>query len=78
MIKSYIKIAVRNLKRNISISLINVCGLALGIATCLLISLYITDELSYDRYNKQADRIVRVVFKGNVKGGDIKEACRDA
>lgn len=74
MIKSYIKIAVRNLKRNISISLINVCGLALGIATCLLISLYITDELSYDRYNKQADRIVRVVFKGNVKGGDIKEA----
>lgn len=74
MIKSYIKIAIRNLKRNISISLINVCGLALGIATCLLISLYITDELSFDRFNKQADRIVRVVFKGNVKGGDIKEA----
>lgn len=74
MIKSYIKIAIRNLKRNISISLINVSGLALGIATCLLISLYITDELSYDRFNKQADRIVRVVFKGKVKGGDIKEA----
>lgn len=74
MIKSYIKIAIRNLKRNISISLINVCGLALGIATCLLISLYITDELSFDRFNKQSDRVVRVVFKGKVKGGDIKES----
>nr|WP_315402100.1 ABC transporter permease [uncultured Sphingobacterium sp.] len=74
MIKSYIKIAVRNLKRNITISFINICGLALGIATCLLIGLYITDELSYDRFNNQADRIVRVVFKGKVKGGDIKES----
>ena len=74
MIKSYIKIAVRNLKRNITISLINICGLALGIATCLLISLYITDELSYARFNNHADRIVRVVFKGKVKGGDLKEA----
>jgi len=74
MIKSYIKIALRNLKRNSAISFINICGLALGIATCLLISLYIIDELSYDRFNSQADRIVRVVFKGKVKGGDIKES----
>lgn len=74
MIKNTLKIAWRNLTRNLSTSLINIAGLSLGIATCLLIGLYVTDEYSFDRFHENADRIVRVVFKGTVKGGTMKEA----
>ncbi|WON95446.1 ABC transporter permease [Sphingobacterium sp. UGAL515B_05] len=74
MIKNNLKIAWRNLIRNFSTSFINIAGLAVGIATCLLISLYVIDEFSFDRYNEHADRIVRVVFRGTVKGGTINEA----
>ena len=74
MIKNYFKIAVRNLWRHKSFSVINISGLALGIATCLLIILYVQNELSYDRFNKKADQIVRVIFRGKMNGGEIKEA----
>jgi putative ABC transport system permease protein len=60
MLQNYIKTAVRNLLRNKFYSFINISGLAIGLATCLLIWLYVTDELSYDRYNLHADRIYRV------------------
>jgi len=74
MFKNYFKIAVRTLWRSKGFTAINVCGLALGIATCLLIVLYLQHELSYDRYNEKADRMVRVVFRGKMQGADIKEA----
>ncbi|QJW91468.1 FtsX-like permease family protein [Spirosoma taeanense] len=74
MVRNYIKIAWRNLVRNRAFSAINIAGLALGLATCLLISLYVLDELSYDRFNEKADRIVRVVFRGATEGGKINEA----
>lgn len=74
MIKHNFIIAWRNLSKNKSTTLINVIGLALGIATCLMISIYVWDEYSFDRYNKNADRIERVVFRGTVKGGQINEA----
>jgi len=60
MLRNYIKTAVRNLLRNKFYSFINIGGLAVGLATCLLIWLYVSDELSYDRYNLHADRIYRV------------------
>lgn len=60
MIKNYIKIAFRNLLRNRSYTAINIFGLALGLATCLLIVGYVIDELSYDRLNKNIDRIFRI------------------
>src|SRR5580693_6268540 len=60
MIKNYIKTAFRSLMKNKGFTLINVFGLALGLATCLLIVFYVFDELSYDRYNVNADRIYRV------------------
>ncbi len=60
MLKNYLKTAIRNLLRNKFYSFINICGLAVGLATCLLIWLYVSDELSYDRYNLHADRIYRV------------------
>lgn len=74
MLKNYLKIAWRNLIRNRTISMINITGLGMGIATCLLIGLYVLDELAYDRFNQKADRIARVVFKGIVQGGVINEA----
>lgn len=60
MLGNYLKLALRNLKKNKSFSAINVLGLAIGIATCLLITLYVLDELSYDRQNIKAGRIYRV------------------
>lgn len=60
MLKNYFKIALRSLLRHKATSFINIFGLAVGIASCLLILLFVQDELSYDRYNKDADRIYRI------------------
>jgi putative ABC transport system permease protein len=49
-------------------------GLALGIASCLIIMLFVVDELSYDKFNVKADEIVRVVFKAEIEGEDVREA----
>jgi putative ABC transport system permease protein len=69
MIKNYLKIAWRNLLKNKTFSLINIAGLASGLACFILIALYVADELSYDRYNEKASRIYRInsdiVFGGN-------------
>jgi putative ABC transport system permease protein len=62
MFKSYFIVGWRNLLRNRTHSFINIGGLAIGVACCLLIGLYILDELSYDRYHTNADRIQRVVM----------------
>ncbi len=61
MLKNYLKIALRNLLKHKAYSFINIAGLAVGLACCLLISLYVRDELSYDRYHAKADRIFKVV-----------------
>ncbi|HEX5153751.1 MAG TPA: ABC transporter permease [Parafilimonas sp.] len=68
MFKNYFKTAWRNLWKNKFFSFINVCGLAIGIATCLLIILYVLEELSYDKYNINAGRIYRI--NNDVKFGD--------
>src|SRR5687768_10008141 len=68
MFRNYLKIALRNLKKNKSFSAINILGLAIGIATCLLITLYVLDELSYDQHNEKADRIYRVNSEINFGG----------
>ena len=60
MIKNYLKIAFRNLWKNKGFSAINIAGLAIGLATCLLMLFYVTDELSYDKFNDKAGRIYRV------------------
>ncbi len=60
MLKNYLKIAIRNLLRFKTSSFINVAGLAIGVACCLLILLYIQNELSYDRFYKNADLIFRI------------------
>jgi putative ABC transport system permease protein len=57
---NYLKTAWRNLLKNKGFTALNGLGLTLGIATCLLIVFYVFDELSYDRYNENADRIYRI------------------
>ncbi|MEO8765382.1 MAG: ABC transporter permease [Ginsengibacter sp.] len=60
MFRYYLRVALRNLWKNKAFSAINIVGLAAGLAVCLLIVLYVFDELSYDKYNENADRIYRV------------------
>jgi putative ABC transport system permease protein len=73
MLKSYFKIGLRNLWRNKGFSAITILGLAVGLATCLLITLFVTDELSYDRYNKKADRIYRIDADFLLNGNAFQE-----
>ena len=63
MFKNYFKIAIRNMFRNKLYSLINLTGLAIGLAACLMIWLWVQDELSYDRFHTNAERIYRVERK---------------
>jgi putative ABC transport system permease protein len=74
MLSNYFKIAFRNLWRNKAFSAINIFGLAIGIATCLVILMFVQNELSYDRFNKKADRTARIIFVGEVQGEKMKEA----
>ena len=60
MFRNYFKIAFRNLVKNKFYTSINILGLAFGLATCLLILLYVIDEQNFDRYNENAKRIYRV------------------
>ncbi|MBK5279690.1 MAG: ABC transporter permease [Bacteroidia bacterium] len=78
MFKSYFTIGWRNLVKNKGMFAINITGLALGIATCLIILLFVVDELSFDRYNEKADQIVRVVLRGKLNGEIVKEAVTPA
>ncbi len=78
MFKNYLKTAFRNLAKNKGFTFINVFGLALGLATCMLIVFYVFDELSYDRFNVKADRIYRVnndiKFGGNASSYAVSPA----
>ncbi|RYG50720.1 MAG: FtsX-like permease family protein, partial [Chitinophagaceae bacterium] len=65
MIKNYLKIAWRNLKKNIGYSAINIAGLAVGMAVALLIGLWIYDEVSFDRYHKNHSRVGQVLATQN-------------
>ncbi|MBS1596929.1 MAG: ABC transporter permease [Bacteroidetes bacterium] len=69
MLKNYLKIALRNLRKYKFISFINLFGLTVGLTCCLLIVTYILNELSYDRFNENASRIYRVTRSFNTADG---------
>src|SRR5262245_52402906 len=68
MFRNYFRIAVRQLKKQKMYSVVKIGGFALSIAACILIALYINDELSYDKSYPDANRIYRVIGVYNNKG----------
>ena len=86
MLRNHLKIAYRNFIRNKLYSFINVFGLAIGLSICMIISLWVLRELSYDRFHEKANRIYRVereLFRDNlyqrwpITGGLYKQALID-
>jgi len=74
MLKNYFKIAFRNIIRHKAFSAINISGLAIGMASSILILLWVQNELSYDRFHKTADRLYRITCSA----GDFKAAVNCA
>jgi putative ABC transport system permease protein len=75
MLKNYFKIAWRNLVKNKTFSIINILGLTIGLASFILISLYIFDEVTFDSFHKNAGDIYRVVEdKTTPEGKETKTA----
>ncbi|AQG81072.1 ABC transporter permease [Spirosoma montaniterrae] len=70
MFRNYLKIALRTLRKQRGLTFINIFGLALGMACCLLIMLYVADELSYDRFHTKADRTYRLSLDVKFTGID--------
>ena len=68
MIKNYLTVAIRNIARNKTFSAINILGLAIGMACCILILLYVQDELSYDQHHEHAHRIYRLAEEVHIAG----------
>ncbi len=78
MFKNYIKIAFRNMMKQKTFAFINLFGLTTGLACFLLIGLYIFDELTYDRFHKDADSIYRVVESKTSKEGKESKVASTA
>jgi hypothetical protein len=65
MIKNYFKIALRNIRRHSNFSILNISGMAIGMASAILILLWVQDEISYDRHFENADNLYRIIRSGN-------------
>jgi len=78
MFRNYLAIAIRNLLKHKGYSAINVMGLAIGMASCVLIMLYIQDELNYDQHHKKKDRIYRLVDSATIAGRYLGEVLQAA
>src|SRR6478736_3676094 len=74
MIKNYFKIALRNILRHKAYSILNIAGLAIGMACSILILLWVQNELSYDRFNTNAEQLYRLTCNA----GDFKAAVSPA
>lgn len=74
MLINYLKIILRNIRKQKGFSFINIAGLAVGMACCMVIFLYVASELTYDRYHDDADRIYRVAMWWKVPAGEFQSA----
>ena len=75
MFFNYLKTSVRNLLRYKGYSLINIIGMTLGLASSILILLFVLDELSFDKFNKDSDRIYRISVQAKIQGPEIRAAA---
>jgi putative ABC transport system permease protein len=71
MFKNYLKIAFRNLQKQKLYSLINITGLAVGLAVCMMIMLYVTHEMTYDRFHANAKRIYKLQASVKIGGNTM-------
>jgi len=78
MVNNYFKVAVRNIFKHKAFSLINILGLSIGIACSVLILLFVTHELSYDRFHEKADRIHRIAVRASIGNTKIRQTYSSA
>lgn len=71
MFQNYFKVALRNILKHKFYSILNISGLAFGLTACLLIGLYIFDELSFDKFHKDSENIYCVALHGKIAGQEI-------
>jgi len=78
MVKHYFKVTFRHIRKHLLISILNIAGLAIGIACFVLIMLYVNHELNYDRYNEHFDDIYRVAVDAKIGNTVIKQTWTPA
>jgi putative ABC transport system permease protein len=71
MFQNYFKVALRNILKNKFYSALNISGLALGLAACFIIGLYVIDELSYDKFHYDHENVYSVALRGVISGQEI-------
>jgi len=74
MLRSYFLVALRNLWRQKGYTLINILGLTVGLASTILILLYVINEMTYDRFHEKADRIYRIWISGSMPATEMRHA----
>src|ERR1700741_4946103 len=74
MLRNYLMIAFRNIRKQSFYSAINILGMTIGLTAFLMIILYVADELSYDRFHDNAERIYQVGLHGKIGGQDVMVA----
>ncbi|MFC1614661.1 ABC transporter permease, partial [Gemmatimonadota bacterium] len=78
MFRNYLIVALRNIVRHKTYSIINIAGLAIGMACCIVISMQLVFELSYDRFHEKSDRIYRMTTTLTFKAGGPTKVSRGA
>ena len=78
MLRNYLLVAFRNIWRDKGYALINILGLAIGIASSIIILLFVLDELSYDRHNEHFADIYRICIRGKIQGNEMEAALSNA
>lgn len=72
MFQNYLKVALRNVRKQKAYAFINIAGFAVGMAACILIMLYVLNELSYDKFHANASRIYRIGVQGTLSGNFVQ------
>ena len=73
MIRNYLKIALRNIKRYSDIPILNISGMAIGMACAILLLLWVQNEISWDRFHKNADCLYRVLVNHHYNDGQLRQ-----
>ena len=78
MLKNFFLNAFRNLRKQPGYVLLNICGLTIGLTSFMFITLYVNNELSYDRFHKNYENIYRLKVVGRMSGGRLDQAITAA